>query len=271
MVTDLLNYGFLRLAIAGCALSAVSAGLLSVFITLKKISYMGEAFSHIAFAGIAIALLFGWSLNLTALVFVLVISFLISLISRNFHIEETNTTVIFLSVSMALGILFINLNRGYTVDLASYLFGNVLLVTRPDIWLLSGLTAVNTLFIVLFFKEILYITYNINIAQIYRIPVTTIYYSFIFLIALNIIISVKIIGVILITAQLILPGISALFITNNIRKAIILSGIISLFCSMLGLVISFMLDIPTGSAIVLALFTIFIISLSISKLSSKNG
>ena len=121
-------YDFVIYAIMGCILSAISLSLFSPYVTLRKISYMGEALSHIAFAGIAIALFAGLNMQLVTMLFVVTISLSIGFLSKKFRLDEANAISIFLSVSMAFGIILIALRRSYTFDLASYLFGNVLLI-----------------------------------------------------------------------------------------------------------------------------------------------
>lgn len=260
------NISFLRYAFFGALLSAVSTSLLSVFISLKKISYMSEALSHISFTGIAIALFFGLSVSWVSAVFILVIVFIIHYLSRFYKFEETNITFIVLSVSMALGVIILSLKKTHTMDLASYMFGNILLINKSDLYVFIGLIIINILFLVLFYREILYMTYHHEIAGFFHVPVQRIYLFFLLILALNIIISVKIIGIILITAQLVLPGMTALNITKKIPKATFLSVIIALISSFSGFLGSYYYNFPSGAVIVMVLFLCFISSLIFIKL-----
>ncbi len=262
---DIFQYDFLKIAFLGAVLSGAGTAILSVFISLKRISYMSEAFSHIAFAGIAFALLFGLNMNITTIIFVVMVALSIALISKKYKLEESNITTIFLSVSMAIGIILISLNNKLNVDIAGYLFGNILLITKGDIIYLTILFILNILFVILFFKEIFYICYNETASILYKIPVKKIYYLFIFLLAINIVISVKITGIILITAQLILPGVIALNFIKNVKYAIILAFIVSEISTVLGFWSSYKFDIPTGASIVIVLFIIFLLSVIINK------
>lgn len=271
MLTDtLFSISFLRLAFMGALLAAVSTALMSPFITLKKISYMGEALSHISFAGMALALLLQLPLSPVTLVFVLAVAVIIGLFSRFYKMEESNLITVFLSVSMALGILLISLRKGYTIDLSSYLFGNVLLVTKADVILLAGLCIANLLFLLIFYKELFYLTYNHEMAAFFKIPVNSVYYGFLLLLACNVVITVKIIGIILITAELVLPGMIAFNLTRRLQLALILGVVVSLFASIIGFICSYWLNIPTGAVIVLILFVIFLISLLVLR-TKKTG
>ncbi|MCK9330615.1 MAG: metal ABC transporter permease [Bacilli bacterium] len=262
---DWFNIGFLRLAFIGALLSAISTSLLSVFISLKKISYMSEALSHISFTGIAIALFFGWSVSWVSGIFILIMVWVIQYLSKKYKFEETNITFIILSVSMALGVIILSLKKSYTMDLASYMFGNILLVNKLDLYMFLSLIVFNILFLYAFYREILYMTYNYEIANFYHVPVDKIYLWFLVLLALNIIISVKIIGIILITAQLVLPGMTALNFTKKIPKATFISVIIALISSFIGFLGSYYYNFPSGAVIVMILFCFFIASLIINK------
>lgn len=270
MFSDLLQIEFLRYAFIGAILSAAATSLISVFVSLKKVSYMGEAFSHISFAGIAFAFLVGLNPMLTTIVFVAFVAFLIAYMSKKYQLSEANITTIFLSVSMAFGIILISLNKKTTIDIESYLFGNILFVTKLDIIQLLCLFIINFCFIFLFFKELFYITYNQDIAKIYRIPVKPIYFIFIILMAVNIVTSIKIIGVVLIVAQLILPGISAINLCKNVKMAIFISLIISEIAAVSGLFCSYYLNIPSGAAIVVILFLLFLISVIFKTIKDKQ-
>jgi len=257
----LLEYNFLIYAFVGALLSGLSLAVLSPFVTLKRIAYLGEALSHIAFAGIALALVLGSNLSVTTTVFVLAIACLIGFVSRFYQTEETNVITIFLSVSMALGIILIALKKDYSFDLASYLFGNILLIQKEDLWHLLILAVLNLGFVVLLFKELFYMSYNMTVAEVYGIRVKTIYYGFLLLLALNIVIAVKIAGIILVTAQLILPASIAFCFSRKLKFAIVLSVVVSFISSAVGFYVSWILNLPTGAVIVLVQFFIYLLSL----------
>lgn len=267
---DIFDYSFLVIALCGAILSALSTSLLSVFISLKKISYMGEALSHISFAGLALALLLNIPTVPVALVVVVGVAIFIGYLSRRHNLDESNITTIFLSLSMAVAIILLSIKKNYAGDLAGYLFGDILLITSGDLISLIILFAANLLFILLFFKELFYITYNQEISSIFKIPARLVYYLFLIFIAVNIVMTVKVVGIVLITAQLILPGIIALNLTRRIKAAILLSSLASVTASVSGFFISYLLDCPSGATIVVVLFTLFLASLGV-KTAMKRG
>lgn len=258
-------YSFLIRALLASILSSVSLALFSPFVTLRKVSYWGEALSHIAFAGIAIALILGLNTQVVTLIFVMVVAWIIARMSHKHQLEEANTITIFLSVSMALGIILISLRKAYTFDLASYLFGNVLLVSRGDLYTLGVLTAFSLGFILLFYKELFYLSYNAEMAGFYRIPAAMVNLLFVLMLAANIVINLKAAGIILVSAQLILPAATAFNLARRLTPVIFLSTFVAALASIGGFATSWWLDIPTGATIVTLEFLLFLLSLTLNK------
>lgn len=258
-------FNFVWFALIGCILSALSLSLFSPYVNLRRISYMGEALSHIAFAGIAIALVAGLPLLPVTAIFVVILSVMMGFLANRFKLAEANTISIFLSVSMAFGIILISLNKSYTFDLSSYLFGNVLLIGKSDLWQLGVLGLLNLAFISIFFKELFYMTYNMEIAKVYRIKTEPVNYLFLILLALNIVINLKIAGIILVTAQLVLPAAVAFNLVHSFKKAIVISATVACLGAMAGFYLSWHLNLPTGASIVCFQFLVFLISLILKK------
>ena len=261
----MLSYGFLAQALIGAMLSSLSLALFSPFVTLRRISYMGEALSHIAFTGIAIALLLAWNLELTTLAFVIAVSLAIGWLARRRALDEANTVTIFLSVSMALGIILISLRKGYTFDLASYLFGNILLVTPADLWRLGILVLLNLAVIGGLYKELFYISYNYDLSVFFRIPAGLVNRVFLVALAMNIVVNLKAAGIILVTAQLILPAATAFNLVKRFHHAVIASALIAVISAAAGFALSWWLNVPTGACIVLLEFALYLCSLPFKK------
>ena len=262
---------FLRIAFAGALLSALSTALLSVFVALRKISFMSDALAHVSFAGVAISLLIGNAgFGIWAIGIVVLVALLIGYLSQRHKIDEANTATVFLSVSMAIAIILIRLNKNYTFDLAGYLFGDILLITPSDVTALAILLGINALFLFGFFKELYYMTYNSEVAAVCRIPVTLIHYLFLVVLAINIVLTVKVAGIVLVTAQLIIPGITALNLVRSVRKAVALACLFSVCGSVIGFLVADSLELPLGAAIVLILFSLFVISLLIKSFRKRQ-
>lgn len=264
----MLSYTFMLYALLGSLLSGLSLAIFAPYVTLRKISYMGEALSHIAFAGIALAVLSGLNLTFTTLIFVMAVALAISWLARKHKLQEANTISIFLSVSMALGMILISLSKNYSFDLASYLFGNVLLITRSELYALAILAILNIAFVLIFYKELFYLSYNAEMSRVFRIRINPVNRLFMLLLAANIVINLKSAGIILVTAQLILPSVIAFNLVNSLPKAIGLSVLVALLSALMGFYLSFRFNLPTGATIVLFEALLFTLSLILKR---KHG
>jgi ABC-type Mn2+/Zn2+ transport system permease subunit len=242
---------YLITALLGAVLSGISLAIFAPYVTLRKISYMGEALSHIAFAGISIAIITGMNMNISALIFVSAVALGISWLARHQKLQEANTITIFLSLSMALGIILISLSRNYTFDLASYLFGNVLLIQPGEAISLAVLAVLNTGFVLFFYKELFYLSYNPEIAKVFRIKTAMVDKIFYVLLAANIVLNLKSAGIILVTAQLILPAVIAFNLVHRLHHALLVSVLAAIFSALAGFGISYLLNLPTGATIVM--------------------
>ena len=251
---------FLIVAIFGAVLSGISLAIFAPYVTLRKISYMGEALSHIAFAGIAIAILKGMNLNISAMIFVSAVALGISWLARHQKLQEANTITIFLSLSMALGIILISLSKSYSFDLASYLFGNVLLIHYSEVWALAGLALINIIYVSFFYKELFYLSYNPEMAKVFRIKTGTVDKIFYVLLAANIVLNLKSAGIILVTAQLILPAVIAFNLVHRLHHALIVSVIAAIISALAGFGLSYLLNLPTGATIVMCQALLYAIS-----------
>lgn len=260
---------FLITAFFSAMIASFGSGLLSTFVVLRRASFTSEAFAHIAFAGMAFALLAGLPYGLVTFLFVAAVAFTVGLASSRLAVAEVNLTTIFLAVSMAAGVLFLSANKGYTPDITDYLFGNILLVNQADLIALALLAVGDLVWLVIFFRAMYYTSYNEEAAAIYRIPTRLVTTSFLVLLACNIVVAVKIAGVVMITAGLVLPGTIALLITRRILLAHIIAVIVSLGATIGGFALSLSGDLPAGPLVVVTQFGVFVIVLAVRGLLRK--
>ena len=241
------------------------AGLISVFVVLRKMSFIGAGISHAAFGGVAIGFFTGLNPVVTAVFYSVAVALGIEFVSRKGKVSEDASIGIFFSSSMALGIVLISLSGNYTVDLFGYLFGNILAITEGEI-MLSVLVAVLVIgIIMLFLKEIFITTYNEEIARVSGIPVRAINTLFLVALAVSIVVSMKIIGIILISALLVIPGATAQLFAKNLYFMIAASCGVAVFSTIAGLFLSYEFDIAPGGGIVLTATAIFLIGLFFKK------
>lgn len=255
-----LEYPFMQRALlAGIAIGFLCATV-GVYVTLRSMAFFSDAIAHAALAGIAIGVLFGIAPVPAAVLFTLLIA--VGITYLTFHTELSSDTVIgvFFSGSLALGVLLIGMQEGYQTDLLSYLFGDILAVTRLDVLLAVGLA---TLVIgVLFARSgvMVKIAFNRDLAAVEGIHVVAWDYIFMTLLALTVAVSLKIVGIILVSALIIVPAAAARNVAPNFRILMLLSILVGLVSALSGLVISYYLNTPSGPTIVLVSIGLFILS-----------
>jgi zinc transport system permease protein len=263
---EFLSSSFMQKALfVGIVVSLIS-GLISVFIVLRRMSFIGAGISHAAFGGVAIGFFTGVNPIITAIIYSIAVALGIEFVSRRGKVSEDASIGIFFASSMALGIVLISLSREYNIDLFGYLFGNILAITDGEV-ILSFILAVLVIgLIVLFLKEIFITTYNEEIAQVSGISVRAINILFLILIAVTIVISIKIVGIILISALLVIPGATAQLFAKNLYIMIATSCGFAIISTVLGLFISYEFDIAPGGSIVLTATILFLLSLLLKKI-----
>jgi zinc transport system permease protein len=262
---EILSSTFMQKALFVGIIVSLTSGLVSVFIVLRNMSFIGAGISHATFGGVAIGFFTGINPTVTAILYAVAVALGIELVGRKGKISEDVSIGIFFVSSMALGIVLVSLSRGYNVDLFGYLFGNILAITEGEV-LLSLFVAILVVGVMmLFLKEIFLTTYNEEIARVSGIHVRAINILFLLVLSVSIVISIKIVGIILISALLVIPGATAQLFAKNLYIMIAISCGVALLSTVLGLLISYEFDIAPGGSIVLTATTLFLISLFFKK------
>ncbi|MBM3300549.1 MAG: metal ABC transporter permease, partial [Deltaproteobacteria bacterium] len=226
--------------------------------------FAGEGIAHAAFGGVAIGILAGINTMLAAGAFCVLVALGIGWFSRKGRIHEDTVIGILFSASMALGVVLIAAAHAYNVDLMSYLFGSILALDWNDVIILAVVSTLAVAFAVLFFKELLFTVFDEETATASGIPVSFAYYGLLVAIALIIVVSIKLIGIILVSALLVIPGAAGMQLAKNYKGVMAISVICAICSVVLGLTFSFKYDIASGASIVLVLFGLFIIALALS-------
>jgi len=253
-------------ALIASILSGLSCSILSNYIVLRKMEFISDGAAHTAFGGIAVAIFFGWNMNLVSIITGILFAVFIYFVGKKGKISENSLIGMLFPLSMALGVIIMNLKPGYTPEIESYLFGDILMVNLTDIITLGIILLSVIFFITIFNKELKYFSYNERMAKIYGVPTELIRFLFLIAVALVVVTSVKIIGIILVTSMLITPGVIAKLWAKSINQMVIISSIFGLLSSFLGIYFSYYLDIPSGPSIVVLLFIFFLINYFIKKL-----
>lgn len=246
-------------------LAALMVGLLcstlSFFVFVNRLSFMGAGISHAMLGGLALGALAGVNPLYTGSAFAVLTALLVGYISKYGKMQEDTVIGIFFATGMALGVTLISFREGYYPELFSLLFGNVLTVTAADLRLLGAVAALVLLFTGIFFKELLVISFDEELGRANGLPVTFLYLGLMASLALTVVASVLVVGVVLASALLVIPAAAGYRFGKNYRGMLLWSVAIGLASGMAGLVFTYHHDVPSGAAIVLCAAAAFFVSL----------
>lgn len=263
---EVFQYDFMRNATIAGLLAAVACGIIGSYVVLKRMVFISGGISHASFGGIGLGYFLGINPVLGALIFTVISSIGIGLLTKKTRLPEDTVIGILWAMGMALGIIFIDLTPGYTPDLFSYLFGNILLVSFFDLIIMLALNLIIVSTILLLFKEFLAISFDEEFAKVRGLPTTYLYLIMLCLIALTVVILIKIVGIILVIALLTIPASIARQFTYNLKKMMFIAIFLGVIFSFGGLLFSYILDLASGATTILLSGLAFMISRGIFKL-----
>lgn len=264
-MTEFLSYGFLQRALLAGIFVAVTCALLGVFLILRRDAMIGHGLAHVTFAGVAIGL---WLnvMPLAAATGVAVFTALaIMKIKERAGLYGDTAIAIFSSVGFALGILIVSLSQGFNVDLFGYLFGEILAIDSAEVTFSIGLAILVVIFIILNYQKFMYMTFDRESAKVSGIQVSRLDTLLTVLTAVTVVLGMKIVGILLVAALLVIPAAAGLQLAANFRRAMALSSLVSLVSVVLGLFLSFALDFPASGTIVCLSFAFFLLFFLIKR------
>ncbi len=251
--SDILAYDFIQRALWACLLSGITCGIAGSYIVARRMVFLSGGITHASFGGLGIALYAGFSPTLGALIFAILSSLGIEFASRNGRMREDSAIGIMWSLGMAIGALFMALRPGYASDLTSYLFGNILLVDSAELVMLALLTLFMICGAIAMLRRIMYITFDEDYARSQGMSVTAVAYLMAIVVALAIVLSIKVMGIILLISLMTIPAVIANAITKDYRYVALLSAVIGVMGNIGGFVLSYNFNLPTGSCIIFIL------------------
>ena len=258
-MAELLALGFMQRAFVAAVLIGTATALVGSYIVLRGLAFIGASIAHASFGGVVLGLLLGWNPLTTAIIFSVGTGLGIATVSEGRRIKEDTAIGIFFAATMALGIFLIGFLHDYVLNVFSFLFGDILAVTPQDLWLTLALTLGVLGTIILLYKEFLLITFDPEVARIQGFPVRPLHAIFIMLIALTVVVSLKVVGIILVSALLVIPAATAHQLARDFRQMQWLAVLFSLVATIGGLLLSYFLDTPSGATIVLLATAIFFV------------
>jgi len=263
------SYTFLQNALLAGVLASFACGITGTFVVVKRITFISGGIAHAVLGGIGLAYYFNFSPMLGAFGFAILSAFIIGWVKIKAQHHENTVISALWAMGMAVGIIFMYMAPGYSVDLLSYLFGNILMVTRTNLYILAGLNVIKTGLIVVLYRQFIAITYDEEQARLRGLPVNSLYILLLIIIACTIVVLIQIVGIILVIALLSLPAAISGLYTRSISGMIFLAIILGLVFTLGGIAISFSADLPTGATIILLSGFGYLIAISMKKFIIK--
>lgn len=256
---ELLQYAFFQNALLGSLLTAMACGIIGTYIVSRRLVFISGGITHASFGGLGLGFYLGANPILMAMIFSVLSAFGVEWASRSQNVREDSAIAGIWSLGMALGVIFIFLTPGYAPNLSAYLFGSILTITTTDIYLIAILTVIMIAVFALFMREIVYTAFDREFALTQRIPVRLIEYAMMFFIAVTIVLSIRLVGIMLLMSLLTLPQITVNLFTSDFKKIMLGSIGIGFLSCVAGLVLSYYLNVPSGAFIILVQVLLFLV------------
>jgi zinc transport system permease protein len=265
MVFEILELGFMQRALITGIAVAIICSAVGLFLVLRRHSLFGDALSHMAFGGIAVGLFANVYPIWTAVVVSVLAALGITKLRQSTKIPPDATVAVMLSGGLALGIVLVSISGGFNVDLFSFLFGSILLVNQDEVLIILALSAGIMAVLLPLYKRFMYITFDEDQAKVSGLQVSKLNYLFIVLASIAVIASIRLVGILLISALIVLPNITAMMFGKGFKNTAVISGAIAVFSVVFGILVSYVANVATGGTIVLVLVIAFLVTLAVRK------
>ena len=257
---ELLSFPFLQRTILAGLMLGLLLACLGVFVMLRRMAFFGDGIAHASLAGIAIALLAGLAPLPVGLVWALLVAMIIFWLEKKSKLPTDSLIGILFTSSMALGVILMRFTPGYQPDLVSYLFGSILSIQVSDLWITAGLSTVILGWLFFFKRQLTFMSLTEEAAEVSGVKVSLHTLILYISLALATVLGVKVLGIVLVSALLILPPATSRLLAKNFKQYFTLSIIIAELTILIGLLTSFYFDLPSGATIVLTGTLLFAIA-----------
>lgn len=269
-LSDLLSYGFMQRALIAGSLIACACSVLGLFLVLRRLSLIGDGLSHVAFGSVALSMLLQAHALLVTIPVVLLASAGIFRLTKKTHLYGDAAIGIISSCGIAGGVLIASMAGGFNIDLFSYLFGNILAVSGPEVVISCILCGIVLGTVALFFRDLFAITFDEETARTSGVRTEAITTLLVLLTGLTVVLAMKVVGIMLISALLIVPAAAALQVARSFQSSILLSALFGVLSVITGIVLSFFLNLPAGATIVIVNLCVFALAASIRLLKRRT-
>lgn len=259
-MNELFQYAFFRYALAGLAIISIASAMIGTYIVTRRMVSISGGVTHACFGGLGLGYYLGWNPVVTAALFAVASSLGVELMAVKGRVREDSAIAVVWAIGMAVGILFVFLTPGYVPELNSFLFGNVLTISRADLWAFAIFTAVLALFFALFYRKIVAVAFDRDFAFVIGLPVTMISTVMTVLTAVCIVLTIRLVGIMLLMSMLALPQLTAELFCRRFSRMMWASAAVSLLCSTGGLLLATVVDVPCSALIVLVMAGVYVLA-----------
>jgi len=256
---NILEYSFFQNALLGSLLASVLCGFIGTYIVTRRLVFISGGITHASFGGIGLGVFLGINPILSAMVFSVLSAFGVQWMSHRGDVREDSAIAVFWTFGMSLGIICCFLSPGFMPDLPSFLFGSILTISQADLWLLATLLVVVVLVFALLYRTILSVAFDADFTRSQRLPVAFIEYLMMALIALTIVGTLRMVGIVLSISLLTIPQMSANVLTHNFKRMIAWSIVIGWVDCLMGLGLSYALNVPSGASIIFVSILVYLV------------
>lgn len=264
-LTDFLQYGFIQRALIAGSFIGILCSTLGVFLVLRRFSLIGDGLAHATFGSVALALLLKMSPLYVSIPLVMICSIGIQKLTERAKLYGDAAIGVVSSLGIAGGVMLASIAGGFNVDLFSYLFGSILSISKTEVIISIALSIVVIFIIIFYYNELLSITFDEDSAKASGINTKFINTLFVLLTAVTVVLSMKVVGIMLISALIIFPAVTALQIARSFKAVMFAASFTAIISVVSGIIISFFLDLPTGATIVIINFMFFSLGLTYKR------
>ncbi len=265
---EILSLGFMQNAYVAGIMIAVITSILGVFLVLRQLSLIGDGLAHASFAGVAAGLMTGTNPLISALVVATIGSIGIHELMERAKAYGDSAIALILSTGMGLAVIMIGYTGGFTADLFSYLFGSILTLGTLDLQIIVGVFAFTIASVYYFHDQIVLSSFNDELAKLEGRRDRVAHYLFIVLTALAVVVSIRAVGILLVTALIVIPPLTALQFSKSFKEALMYSSIVSVLSMITGITMAYKLDLPPSGVIVMTMVLLFLVSLVSDKITA---
>jgi len=264
LLADPMENAFMVRALVAATFIGLTCSVIGVFVVLRNLSFIGDGLAHASFAGIVVAYMLKANLYVGGLIVAVLTALGIGSIAKRSELSLDTAIGVLFTAAFALGVLLMSRARSYASDLQDFLFGNILGVDRLDIILVVALAALVLAIVVLFYKELLFSSFDPVMAQASGLPTDFLYYLLLVLLAVTIIVSLQAAGIVLVAALLVTPAATAYQLTTRFGPMMVVSALVGVLSGIIGLYLSYYLDAASGATIVLTATAFFFLAMLFS-------